>query len=155
MSENCEIFEKKSLLEKTGCGRGAVAPAARNSRKFREFSRKLRFLTNRDSTDWRILKNAFSHGSPLFWKSLTKNLFSQGEVWVSPGKFSGPYQKPIFSRGWITCEWLAGWAGLGWLAGLAGTLGGNIILSLRKARDITPRWVPIVPRYHGFSRNFT
>ena len=39
MSENCEIFEKKSLLEKTGCGRGAVAPAARNSRKFREFSR--------------------------------------------------------------------------------------------------------------------
>ena len=31
--------------------------------------------------------------------ALTKNLFSQGEVWVSPGKFSGPYQKPIFSRG--------------------------------------------------------
>ena len=76
-------------MEETGCGTGAVAPAARNSRKL------LRFL--RGAAAEKL-------------DALNKNLFFQGGELLANG-------------------WLAGWAGL---AGLAGTVGGNIILSLRK-----------------------
>ena len=73
-------------MEETGCGTGAVAPAARNSRKL------LRFL--RGAAAEKL-------------DALNKNLFFQGGE--------------LLANGWA-----------GWLAGLAGTLGGNIILSLRK-----------------------
>ena len=81
-------FSKKSLMDKTGCGRGAVAPAARNSRKL------LRFL--RGAAAEKL-------------DALNKNLFFQGGE--------------LLANGWA-----------GWLAGLAGTVGGNIILSLRITR---------------------
>ena len=47
MSENLGI-SKFSLMEKTGCGTGAVAPAARNSRIFCDFFAKFpqQFFTN-------------------------------------------------------------------------------------------------------------
>ena len=72
-------------MEETGCGTGAVAPAARNSRKL------LRFL--RGAAAEKL-------------DALNKNLFFQGGE--------------LLANGWA-----------GWLAGLAGTVGGNIILSLR------------------------
>ena len=84
-------FSKNSLMEETGCGTGAVAPAARNSRKL------LRFL--RGAAAEKL-------------DALNKNLFFQGGE--------------LLANGWA-----------GWLAGLAGTVGGNIILSLRIMRVST------------------
>ena len=91
-------------MEETGCGTGAVAPAARNSRKL------LRFL--RGAAAEKL-------------DALNKNLFFQGEACVSPGEIQWPLPKTYFFKG-VNYLRMAGW-----LAGLAGTVGGNIILSLR------------------------
>ena len=53
-------FSKNSLMEETGCGTGAVAPAARNSRKL------LRFLRGAAAEKLDALnKNLFFQGGEL------------------------------------------------------------------------------------------
>ena len=84
-------------MEETGCGTGAVAPAARKSRKL------LRFL--RGAAAEKL-------------DALTKNLFFQGEACVSPGEIQWPLPKTYFFKG-VNYLRMAGW-----LAGLAGWYSG-------------------------------